>query len=87
VIIGTPVWARTVSHPVRTFIHHYKDHLEKVAFFSTQDGEDPQNTFTDMEALYGKNPISVLSITSKEVKQGNYVEKIERFVDEMRKEI
>jgi len=51
VIVGTPVWGGTVSVPVRTFLHQYKDLLKSVAFFSTHGGEDTQDEFNEMEAV------------------------------------
>jgi flavodoxin len=83
VIIGTPVWAGRVSTPVRTFIHQYKN-LKKVAFFSTQGGGDAGEVFTEMEALCGKTPISVLSIPSREVERGDFDQKISQFVRELK---
>jgi len=80
VIIGTPVWAGTVSVPVRTFVSKYKDLLCKVAFFSTHGGDDPQNEFAEMEAFCGTQPVSVVSFSSKEVEKEDYIEKVKEFV-------
>jgi flavodoxin len=84
VIIGTPVWAQTVSTPVRTVIHQYKDSLAQVAFFSTHMGDDAQNAFAVMENICGKTPVDVLSIPSRNVKKGDYIEDVRKFVSDLR---
>ncbi len=83
VIIGTPVWAGTVSSPVRTFVHNYKDHLNKVAFFSTHGGDESQEEFNEMEAVCGKKPVSILSFSAKKVDTG-CIEDVDQFVTELK---
>lgn len=83
VIVGTPVWAGTVSAPVRTFLHYYKDVLKTVAFFSTHGGEDTQDEFTEMETVCGKTPVGVVSFSAKEVDEEEYIENVKKFVDEL----
>ncbi|MGC1121867.1 MAG: flavodoxin [Candidatus Methanofastidiosia archaeon] len=84
VIIGTPVWAHTASVPVRTFVHHYKDNLNNVAFFSVHKGENSQNEFSEMEALCGKKPVCVLSLCEKEVDNEGYFAGAEQFVKDIK---
>ncbi|HHF09558.1 flavodoxin [Thermococci archaeon] len=83
-IIGTPVWARRLSTPVRTFIHQYTNQLSKVAFFATHRGDDAQNAFIDMEELCGKKPVTVMSFRDKEVKEENCIKKIREFISELK---
>jgi len=84
VIVGTPVWAGTVSVPVRTFLHQYKDMLKSVAFFSTHGGEDTQDEFNEMEAVCGKSPVDVLSFSAREVDKKEYTENVKKFVNELK---
>jgi len=63
VIIGTPVWAWTVTPAIRTYLSENK--LNKVAFFCTCGGQ-PGKTFAEMESL-SKKPIDVLMIEDKEL--------------------
>ncbi|MBU7014643.1 MAG: flavodoxin [Theionarchaea archaeon] len=79
VVIGTPVWAGTASVPVRTFVHQYRDDLNKVAFFSVHGGEYVQDEFNEMEALCGKKPVCLLSFSGKEVKSDSYSAGVEQF--------
>jgi flavodoxin len=85
VIIGTPVWGGNISTPVRTFIHENKDQLKKVAFFSTQGGEDAGNIFVEMEEMCGNPPVSVLSIQSKKVDKPAYTGLVQGFVNGLTK--
>ncbi len=80
VIIGTPVWAGTVSVPVRTFLNEHKERLKEVAFFSTHKGDTTQNEFIEMEAVCGKKPVATMSVTSEEAKGEEYLNSVQQFV-------
>jgi flavodoxin len=79
VVIGTPIWNRTVSTPVRTYISQYKGSFKEVAFFRTAGGTGG-NPFDEMESLCGKKPVATLSLRRREVESGHYVKKTEEFV-------
>jgi len=80
VLIGTPVWAGTLSVPIRTYIHQYKEVFPAVAFFSTNGDEDQLGLFREMEHLCGKHPLSTVSIPAKTVKNGEYMTQLKRFL-------
>lgn len=84
IIIGTPVWAFTMSTPIRTYILQNKAKLKtyaKVAFFCTQGGSGSERTFREMEKLCGKTPIALLELTTKEVMQNSSGKKVMGFVE------
>jgi flavodoxin len=83
VIIGTPVWAGTVSSPVRTFIYTYRDRLNAIAFFSTHGGDESQKEFSEMEAICRKRPVGTLSFSAKNI-DANRIEDIDQFVAELK---
>jgi len=83
VIIGTPVWAFTMSSPVRTYISQNRKHFRKVAFFCTHEGM-PRKTLDDMGNLCGKKSVSSFEFTRKEVINGRYIQKIKKFIDEIK---
>lgn len=58
--------------------------IKKVAFFCTMGGDNPGNIFIQMEEVIGK-PISTLAIQGKELKGGNYINRIEEFVNKIKK--
>ena len=81
VIIGTPVWFFTMASPVRTYLS--KNKFKKVAFFLTMHGSGDRKTFKAMQRVCKKKPVSVLSLTMKEVKNGDYIPKIKQFIKTM----
>jgi flavodoxin len=79
VIIGTPVWAWTMTPAVRTLITNYKPHLKNVAFFCTQGGSGNEGTFQAMDRLCDQRPLATLMLLQKEV-SGDFAAKIDGFV-------
>jgi flavodoxin len=81
VIIGTPVWVGTMAGPIRTYIS--KNKFKKVAFFCTMQGS-VSRTFDEMEKICGKIPVVTLDLKTKEVKEGNYQDRIEFFINKLK---
>lgn len=82
IIIGTPVWAHTMSSAVRTYITKNRERLKgiRMAFFCTSYGAGSKSAFADMEKLCGKPPIDVLELTTKEVQNEEFIHKVKDFV-------
>jgi flavodoxin len=83
VVVGTPVWAFTVSTPARTFLENYKKDFKKLAFFCTMGGSGDKGAFTEMEKASHQTPVATLSLTTKEAQQGGFAEKLEKFIEEI----
>ncbi len=83
VVLGTPVWAWSVTPAIRTYIAQCKDRLPRVAFFLTTGGTGADRTFEQMAELCGKPPVARLALTTKEVRKGRAADKIEAFVAEL----
>jgi flavodoxin len=81
VILGTPIWAGTLSSAARTYVANNKSKFKRVAFFCTHGGGESQQLFAEMEALCERRPVSILALQEKEVKTGTYQGKIRQFVD------
>ncbi len=81
VIIGTPVWAGTMSSPIRTYISQNKGCFKKVAFFCTHGSSESKSTFRDMGHLCQKKPVSLLELKTKEVIDEGYIWKVKKFVE------
>jgi len=84
VIIGTPVWAFTLTPAVRTYLNKRRTRLKKIAFFCTNDGS-PGNTFKAMEELCKKKPVAALSLSTKDMRSGEYFDKIRKYVSKIKK--
>jgi flavodoxin len=80
VVIGTPVWAGTISAAIRTYISQNKEHFKKIAFFRTCGGMGADKTIEAMKDLCGKETVASLSITKKDMESEEYPKKIDEFV-------
>lgn len=81
VIVGSPTWNNKVSTPIRTWLHEYRESVKKAAFFCTQDSENSK-TLEEMEDVFGRTPIAVLALRKKQdIRTGDYVEMLEKFVN------
>ena len=84
VILGTPIWAGTMSSAMRTYIAENKSKFNRVAFFCTQGGTEYKRVFDEMEALCDKQPVGTIAIRQNEVKKGEFQEKVRQFADSVR---
>jgi flavodoxin len=84
VVVGTPVWAGTVSSPVRGFIKQYRDKLPGVAFFCAMGGDDPAKTFPEMEEACGVKPTSTLALRKHTVDGGEAQAMVAEFADALK---
>lgn len=84
VLIGTPVWAWTVSAPVRAYILRNRERLKKVAFFCTKGGSEG-GTFKEMENLCGKAPVCVLSLSENDLRSGAHMQQVKEFAKKISK--
>jgi flavodoxin len=80
VVIGTPVWAGTMSAAIRTYVSQNRERFKRVAFFCTCGGMDADRTLEAMKDLCGKETVASLTITKKETEGEEYSEKIREFV-------
>ncbi|MEO0076815.1 MAG: hypothetical protein ABIK19_04045 [candidate division WOR-3 bacterium] len=67
ILLGTPIWAGTLSPAIRTYIVQYRDQLKKVAFFTTSKFQNLQ-VFEELKELCRLTPVCYLNITNAELK-------------------
>lgn len=79
VIIGTPVWAASVSSPVRSYLELNRGQLPRIGFFCSLGGRGAESAFEQMRVLAGKTPIAECAITAREVQHGKYGERLAAF--------
>jgi flavodoxin len=84
VVLGTPVWAGTMSSPMRTYITRNRDRLRQVAFFCTQGGENTGRTFAEMAEVCGRSAAATLSLRRETVLKGAAGPPIGDFADRLR---
>lgn len=85
VAVGTPVWAGTVSAPVRTYLTQNAARLPKVAFFLTGGDAKQEKAPAQMAQSAGKQPQATLAVTSAQVDKGEYAGEVKRFVEALTK--
>ena len=82
-VIGSPVWAGNMASPVRAYFTRHKGQFKKVAFFATC-AANQDKTFANMEEMSGK-PKATLEVLEKEIKDGSYKKKCEKFTADLKK--
>ncbi|ABC81518.1 hypothetical protein [Anaeromyxobacter dehalogenans] len=66
VVIATPVWALSVSSPVRTYLWLARGRLPPVAFVATMGGRGADRAFEQMASVAGRAPVATLAVTERE---------------------
>jgi menaquinone-dependent protoporphyrinogen IX oxidase len=84
VVIGTPVWAWSVSSPVRAYLTANKGRLPAVAFFCTLGGAGSETAFAQMQDIVGKPPRATCAITAREIASGGEASQLANFVQALR---
>ena len=79
IILGTPIWAWSVSPPIRAYISDQSSRFNKVAFFCTEGGSGGKRAFKQMADLIGKHPVATVEITESDIKTGADKEKLDAF--------
>jgi len=84
VVIGTPVWAWSVSSPVRSYLAAYRGRLPDVAFFCTMGGRGSERAFEEMQAIAGKAPRAGCAVTAREAASETYGARIAQFLEQLK---
>lgn len=80
VIVGTPVWAGSMSSPVRSYLMANKARLREAAFFCTLGGRGSESAFAQMQELAGRAPRALCAVAASDVRSGRYAAEVARFV-------
>ena len=81
VVVGTPVWAMSVSSPVRTYLWHERARLPAVAFFATLGGMGAERAFEQMKVVAGRTPIAALAVREGVAQHGAPRDEVARFAE------
>ena len=83
VIVGTPVWSKKMSSPVRSYLSQHRDKMSDVAFFCTLGGSGGEATLKAMADLVGKEAKARMMLYQKKIEDGGYSSKVEEFAVEL----
>jgi flavodoxin len=81
VVIGTPIWSKSVSSPVRAYLRRHRAAFRDVAFFCTYGGSGAPQTFAQMSDECGLRPVATLAIRHADA--ASAAGGVERFVLEI----
>ncbi|MBN2395875.1 MAG: hypothetical protein JXC36_05345 [Candidatus Atribacteria bacterium] len=68
IIVGSPLWAGNMAPAIRTYLNKYKTDIKSVAFFATSGSSNQEKIFEEAKNLLDKEPISLMGICTKELK-------------------
>ena len=83
VVFGSPVWAASLSAPVRTYLLRNYDDLEEVAFFCTCGSRGGERVLRQMADLCRNEPATTLILRETEVLRGSFHRKVSHFADDI----
>ena len=72
VVLGTPVWASSMSSPLRTWINRHRSALRQVAVFVTQNGRGGDKAIAQITELCGVAPVARLILNAKDLASNHY---------------
>jgi flavodoxin len=72
VVIGSPVWAGSVSAPVRSYLIENRARLPQIAFFCSYGGRGADKALREMRQLVGKPPVAECKVTAAEAHRGTH---------------
>jgi len=86
VVVGTPVWASTISSPVRTLLQHESLRGVKLAWFCTSGATSSSmhnGCLNDMSHESGHTPVAMLGLSAGELR-GDHSKKVADFANSAR---
>lgn len=81
VYLGVPVWAGKAANPMISYIKQNEGKFNDVKFFVTAGGTGFESAFSQMEEYVGKTPLKTLDLKTKEVKNGEFKDKLDSFIE------
>ncbi|MBC5763935.1 flavodoxin [Ramlibacter sp. GTP1] len=84
VVLVSPVWAFSLSGPMRSFVHGHRDTLQHVAVLMTMGGAGASLAAREVAHILGRQPVLTAGITQKEVEDGAATQRVQEFADALR---
>jgi flavodoxin len=87
VVIGTPVWANSISSPVRAYLLANRSHFKNVAFFCSFARRSNRTALKQMRALAGVPALAECSLTAREARHSESSEILRDFVERLKRNL
>jgi hypothetical protein len=84
VVVGTPVWAWTMSCAVRAYLKAVRDRLPAAAFFCTARAIGIEGALARMQEACGRKPLATLGLRRKDVLKGDASGEVAGFARRLR---
>ena len=85
VVLGTPVWAWTLTPAIRAYLEQNRAKIKKAAFLCTMGGSGKDGAFKGMEELLGQKPAAFLGLKTKQVAGSQYAAELDKFAEQIAK--
>jgi flavodoxin len=83
IVIGTPVWAGSVSTPIRAYLAAHAGSFPDAAFFCMLGHQGSSGAFLEMQKLVGKPPLACCVVTAGGIAAGSFQPQVTRFVGKL----
>jgi flavodoxin len=81
VIVGTPIWSWNLSSVIRTYLQQNSVKFKKLAAYCTMGSSGAENAFVEMERICQLKLVDKISFSTKEMNNGDYKKKIDKFIE------
>ena len=86
VLIGTPVWANTMSSAVRTYLTENGQAIGRAGVFCTTHSSGIEQTLDQMGEMIAGAAIARMGLRQKAVKRDEFADDLKTFLDAVRKD-
>jgi flavodoxin len=87
VVIGGPVWAGSVSAPVRAWLAANKAKLRRAAFFCTYGGHGSDTVFRQMRELTGRQPLARCAVRAGRLRLAGHNSLLDAFIERIERRL
>lgn len=81
VVLGCPVWVRTMAAPMRTYLVSHQHALDRIACFCTTGGGGAEATLAEIRALCGAAGAPGFAARHAEVRSGDHRPRLDEFIE------
>ncbi len=80
VVLGTPVWAGSMSSPMRAYIARHERDFGRIALFCTQGSSGGEKVLRAMADLCGGSPVATACFNDSEIDRDLHSVKLQAFL-------
>lgn len=84
VVIGSPVWANTMSSAVRAYLTEHGKEIRSAALLSTTHSSGVEESQRDMRDMLSCEVIAAAGFRQKNVKRGEHIAALDAFISQCR---